>query len=107
MTTNLMSALLAFALIGCNLETDGNADAALRIVQEFKPAKSGGSIVEQVKAAGASEEWMAIKTNESLYRVICKINVSGSQKELVFGVNINKKEVMALNRDALPYTNPS
>ena len=107
MMPRLFAVLLVMSLMGCNLETDENAATALRIVQQFKPMSSGVSIVDQLKVEASPESWTATKTNESLYRVVCKVNVSGSQKELVFGVNINKREVMALNRNALTYTNPS
>ncbi len=92
--------------LGCGLGDDGSAQVAISTVQNFKPATSLPSIGERLTTSFSEQEWSAIKSSETLYRVIYHGSASGQTKELVFGVNINKREVMALNRDALAFTNP-
>jgi hypothetical protein len=98
--------LLLIGLVGCGLENDENANVALKVVQEFKPAPSSSTLSQVVQTSIPNSEWIVTKSGESLYRVVCRGKVSGQPKELVFGVNINKGDVMALNKDALAYTNP-
>ncbi len=99
-------ALLSIGMLGCSLGNDENAGVALKVVQDYKPATSRSTLAQLVQTSVQNSEWVATKSGESLYRVVCRGTVSGQPKELVFGVNINKGDVMALNRDALAYTNP-
>jgi hypothetical protein len=103
---NLAAILVVMSVIGCQTGGDHGAEEAVKIVQEFKPAESSAPIVQMLKASFSKEEWSVSKTSEDLYRVTFKGSASGQNKDLIFGVSIHKKSVMALNKDALAYTNP-
>ena len=98
--------IATLGFVGCGLGDDESAHVAISTVQNFKPATSQPSVGERLRTEFKEQEWSAIKSSETLYRVIYHGSASGQTKELVFGVNINKREVMALNRDALAFTNP-
>jgi len=102
----LVAAMLVVGFIGCGLGDDEGAQEAIKLVQDFKPSTSGSSVVQTLKTAFTNDDWSVTKTSESFYHVIYRGSASGRAKELVFGVNINKRHVMALNKDALAYTNP-
>jgi hypothetical protein len=98
--------LIAVFVSGCQSGGDHGAEEAVKIVQEFKPAEANTPIVQMLKASFSREEWSVSKTSEDLYRVTFKGSAAGENKDLIFGVSIHKKSVMALNKDALAYTNP-
>ncbi len=101
----LVACILVLGLVGCGLGNDDGSQTAVRMVQDFKPTGGGSTLAQMVASAFPAGEWDVTKTSESLYRVIFRPS-SGESKELVFGVSINKHHVMALNRDALAFTNP-
>jgi hypothetical protein len=103
---NLAAILVVVSVLGCQVGNDHGAEEAVRIVQEFKPAESSTPIVQMLKSSFSTEEWSVSKTSDDLYRVTFKGSASGQSKNLIFGVSIHKKSVMALNKDALAYTNP-
>lgn len=77
----------------------------MRMVQDFKPSAGGSTLAQMLGSTFPGGVWDVSKTSESLYRVIFRPS-PGQGKELVFGVSINKHHIMALNRDALAFTNP-
>ncbi len=101
----LVACVLVLGLVGCGLGNDDGSQTAVRMVQEFKPISGGSTLAQMVASAFPEGQWNVSKTSESLYRVIFRPS-SGQEKELVFGVSINKHHIMALNRDALAFTNP-
>lgn len=98
--------LVIVSVIGCATGSDRGAEEAVKIVQEFKPAESNTPIIQMLKTSFPKEEWSVSKTSDDLYRVTFKGSASGQNKDLIFGVSIHKKSVMALNKEALAYTNP-
>lgn len=98
--------LLLIGMLGCGLGNNDGAQVAMKMVQEYKPNARGTTIADMVAEAFPSGEWVVTKTSESLYRVLYRTTSSSEQKELLFGVAINKHHVMALNREALAFTNP-
>jgi hypothetical protein len=102
----LAALLLVFGLIGCGLGSDEGAEIALKIVQDFKPSASGVPIAQTLKSQFSNDQWLVSKTSEDLYRVTFKGAASGRTEDVIFGVSINNRSVMALNNNALAYTNP-
>jgi hypothetical protein len=101
----LVACVLVLGFMGCGLGNDDGSQTAVRMVQDFKPTGGGSTLAQMVAAEFPEGSWDVSKTSESLYRVIFR-PASGASKELVFGVSINKHHIMALNRDALAFTNP-
>jgi hypothetical protein len=103
--SRIVACVLVGVLAGCGLGNDEGEQVALKLVQEFKPTPSATPIIQMLKTDFSQDEWSVLKTSEGLYRVTVQGQASGKTKELVFGVSINKRHVMGLNRDALAYTN--
>lgn len=97
--------LCVVAVAGCGVGDEEGEEAAIRLVQEFRPSPTAAPIIQLLKADFARDEWSVLKTSEGLYRVTVLGQAPDRKKELVFGVSINKRHVMGLNRDALTYTN--
>jgi hypothetical protein len=95
--------LVAIVLAGCGLGNDDGGQTALKIVQEFKPTAGATTVAQSVAEKLPGGGWIVSKTSESFYRVSY---APAQGKELLFGVNITKRHVMALNREALAFTNP-
>ncbi|HXF99991.1 MAG TPA: hypothetical protein VNL69_04365 [Bacteroidota bacterium] len=98
--------LVLLAFVGCGLGEDDGAQTAVRIVQEFKPIGGAATLSAAVATKLPGGQWGVTKTSESFYRVTYRAATAGQAMELLFGVNINKQHVMALNREALQFTNP-
>lgn len=103
---NLTVVLLFVGLIGCGLGNDEGAEMAIKMVQDFKPSPSSVPVMQMLIAGSSKDEWSVLKTSEGLYRVKFMGSASGKSKELVFGVSLKSRSVMALNREALAYTTP-
>lgn len=86
-------------------EDDGE-QTAVRIVRDFKPITGTATLSGVLAEKLPGGEWVVTKTSESFYRVSYRVATDGQTRELLFGVNINKQHVMALNREALRFTNP-
>jgi hypothetical protein len=102
----LAALLLVFGLVGCGLGNDEGAEIALKIVQDFKPSASSVSIAQMLQTRFSNDQWLVSKTSEDLYRITFKGSTSGKTEDLIFGVSIYNRSVMALNNNALEYTNP-
>ena len=103
---NLAALLMVFGLVGCGLGNDEGSEIALKIVQDFKPSTSSVPIAQVLKKQFSNDQWVVSKTSEDLYRVTFKGSASGKTEDLIFGVSIYNRSVMALNNNALSYTNP-
>jgi hypothetical protein len=106
LTRILAATLLAVGVYGCGVGSDAGAELAVKIVQEFKPSTASVPLTQRLNAGFSNEEWSVEKTSEDLYRVTFKGSASGKSKDLKFGVSIHNKSVMALNSEALSYTDP-
>ncbi len=106
MVRMIVVVIAAMVFVGCNLGNDDDAQRAIKLVQDFQPSSSGTSIMQMVTKTFSTDEWLASKTTDGMYRVTYRGSKSGQSKELIFSVSTYSKRVIALNRDALAYTNP-
>jgi hypothetical protein len=88
---------------------------AIRMVQDFKAGRSSPSIAESIQKIllpqksiheVKAQQWTAEKSSQGLYRVIFQYAKNNVPQDLVFGADLRKGEVQALNHEALEIALP-